>query len=164
MTRVPWPGLDTIASPPPTAASRSRMLVRPTPPFTRRESKPAPSSRTSQPQRAVVGQVDHHGGRAGGVLGGVLHRLQAAEVHRALDLGRIAPDAGGEHGRGQRVAQRRRAQRLDQAALGERRAGRSPCVSARSSSSACSTSSASRRITAALAVVVGVLLGGELRA
>jgi hypothetical protein len=46
-TRVPRPGLETTTSVPPTAASRSRMLVNPRPPVIDVESKPAPSSRTS---------------------------------------------------------------------------------------------------------------------
>src|SRR6516164_6211750 len=40
-------------------------------------------------QRAVAPQPDSRGG-AGGVLGHVLQRLEAAEVHSRLDLGRIA--------------------------------------------------------------------------
>ena len=47
ITRVPRPGLDTIVSSPPTAASRSCMLRRPRPGVTWSRSKPTPSSRTS---------------------------------------------------------------------------------------------------------------------
>ena len=47
-TCVPAPGRERISSSPPTAAIRSRMLVKPTPPpSTRAGSKPAPSSRIS---------------------------------------------------------------------------------------------------------------------
>ena len=46
-TRVPSPGVDSIVTSPPSAARRSRMLVRPAPGVTG-SLKPAPSSRTSK--------------------------------------------------------------------------------------------------------------------
>src|SRR6266536_4890126 len=45
---------------------------------------------------AVVGQSDRDQARPCSVLGGILHRLQAAEVDRALHVRRVAPNVTGE--------------------------------------------------------------------
>ena len=121
-TCVPAPGRERISSAPPTAASRSRMLVKPTPPpSTSDGSKPAPSSRTSTFSNAPsVGQFHDRAARAVRVLLGVLQRLQAAEVGGALDLARVAADTRGEHRGREARAQRGGAQRLDEPAVGER--------------------------------------------
>jgi hypothetical protein len=64
---VPSSGAETIVSSPPTAASRSRMLVNPTPADTARSSKQGPAH--LEAQDAVAGELDHRGGGAehGGV-------------------------------------------------------------------------------------------------
>ena len=149
VTRVPRPGLELIASSPPTAASRSRMLVKPTPARDAVRVEAGAVVAHLQAQRAVVGQLDHRDARALRVLGRVLQRLQAAEVRGALDLARVAPDAGGEHrGRKRRCAAPPRA--APRRARDRRAApGRCRARATRTSSSASSTSSPSRRSTAA---------------
>ena len=61
LTHVPSPDVDSIASRPPIASIRSRMLARPAPagfPFT---SNPTPSSRTSNRRPLALAQRDQHG-------------------------------------------------------------------------------------------------------
>ena len=103
-TRVPRPGADQIVKLPLMAPSRSPMLTNPWPSTpTAARSKPAPSSATSKQSVPSSSQTWTLSGRAvAGVLGRVLHRLEAAEVDRRLDVLVVAADAVGLDRRGQR--------------------------------------------------------------
>ena len=88
------------------------MFTSPVPAGETAVSNPPPSSRTSNPSPSpcVREIVMYRGAR--GVLGCVLHRLEAAEVHGALHLGGVAPGAVGIHARLNRHAAGSRPQRL----------------------------------------------------
>ena len=80
--RVPRPGVDSMVTRPPTAATRSWMLVSPTPAGTASRSNPAPSSRTSkQTLSSRSATVMWTAAASPACLRGVLDRLQAAEIH-----------------------------------------------------------------------------------
>ena len=87
LTVVPRPGGDSIATvrPPLAAARASRPARRPGPPAASGRG-PCPRRRTAP---MPVGDVDPDSDRGvrPGVLGRVSHRLQAAEVEDALDVG-----------------------------------------------------------------------------
>ncbi len=76
-----------------------------------------PRRRARRPRPSTI---DDRAG-VGGVLRGVLHGLQAAEVDRVLHLGRIAAHPVRIHRRRDRQPERGGAQRLGQAAIGQQR-------------------------------------------
>ena len=119
--RAPWPGSDSHRTVPPIAPSRSAMLMNPWPPPRPRgvEARSVVADREQQPPGLLPDPHRHPRLRC--VLGGVLQRLQAAEVDRRLDLGRVPPDAVGAHGDGQRAAVARGPERLSQPAVDEQR-------------------------------------------
>ncbi len=117
-TTVPPPGRDRIVSSPSTAASRSRMFVRPAPGLTS-PLNPAPSSRTSKRSspssvREMVALV-----APAACFDDVLEPLQAAEVDGALELLRVAADAVRHDLRGDRRVQGGGTQGLAEALVGE---------------------------------------------
>ena len=94
LMRAPWPGDDSIRRLPPIAPSRSVMFASPAPRALAAGSKPAPSSDTSKSEASLrLPHADRRRGRLARVLAGVLQCLETAEVHRRLDLGRVAADA-----------------------------------------------------------------------
>ena len=80
-----------------------------------------PSSATSNRSAPSSSRTSIADRRVGGVLGGVLQRLEAAEVHRRLHLARVAPDAVGVDAHGQRAAVGGRPERLGEAGVHEQR-------------------------------------------
>ena len=109
--RVPRRARSRPTSEPPIAPSRSAMFTKPWP-FTARcvASKPAPLSATSKHELVrLLGDGDREARALARVLAGVLHRLEAAEVDRGLDVGRVATDVGYDVGRRAPHGSRRRA-------------------------------------------------------
>ena len=130
------PGDDSTCSVPPTAPRRSRMLTKPWPVRgDESASNPAPSSThlevrgassSSTPRTIDLGVV-------AGVLAGVLHRLEAAEVHGRLDLRGVAATSVGvdRRQRAQPGRQRRAAPRPDRPTTAAAGRCRAPATAAR---------------------------------
>ena len=119
---MPDPAALSTVSEPPIAPTRSAMLTKPWPRTALLvASKPAPLSATSKHSSPVALLDRDRDARAfARVLARVLQRLEAAEVDRRLDVGRVAADVrvhvGDEHG-----AVRGGAQRFAEAAVHEQR-------------------------------------------
>ncbi len=118
--QVPLPGAESIPSEPPTAASRSARFDRPAPCAGPRGVESPPVVLDSEPKLVVaVGERDVDGGIASRVLGRVLEGLQAAEVHRQLDLLGVPAQPVGRHAHRNRRAPHGRAQSRGEAVLRE---------------------------------------------
>ena len=93
-TVVPRPGEETISSSPPTAPTRSRIPIRPSPSPRSEWSIPTPSSADREMDSIPV-TTDGHANAyvAARVLDRVLDRLRRAEIDRRLDRRRAASDA-----------------------------------------------------------------------
>ena len=91
-TVVPPPGVDEIPTSPPNAASRSRMFCSPVPAEIAAASNP--DAVVADAERDPVALAREGDADLGGlrVLRGVLHRLEADEVDRRLDLDRKTTD------------------------------------------------------------------------
>ena len=91
---VPAPGALITLSWPPTEPMRSCMLTKPWPRRRRGgvEAGAVVGDLDSTSGSSVAGHPERDGGAVAGVLAGVLHRLEAAEVDRRLDLAGVAAD------------------------------------------------------------------------
>ncbi len=101
---------------------RSRMFTSPLPDPSSSEVEPDPGVVDLEAQERPVSRERHDRGRVGaGVLDDVLNRLEAAEVHRDLELLRVPPDSDRPDRDRERGAPRGRAERLTQAASVQQR-------------------------------------------
>ena len=103
ITVVPDPTAERTSSLPPTAPMRSRMLRSPSPGAISPACEALAVIAHLEAQVAVAAERDRDTGRVRRVLRGVLHRLDAAEVGRGLNVFRVAVGAvdgdGHRHGR-----------------------------------------------------------------
>ena len=116
------PVADCQRTVPPMAPSRSAMFMYPWPLRAAATSKPGPSSVTANSKPPDSSQSRTVTVDAWRVLGRVLQGLQAAEVHRGLDIGRVpAPAQLAVTRDGEWATARGCLERLGEAAIGEQR-------------------------------------------